>query len=341
MDNCMDKKIFLTGGAGFVGSNILECLMENTTFNVTVYDNLSTVNCEMDNIKDLVNKYRGRIIFVNGDILNKEQLIRSMHNHHIVIHMAAQLEITKAYDNPLYDLNINLIGTINVIEGCKINKINRLINASSACVYGFTNGTASSESDDTNPNWEYGITKLAAEKYIQIASKTFGLNYTSLRFSIVYGKNEWYGRVLTIFVKRAIEGKDLIIFGDGLQTRDYINVIDICSFVLECVNNTNTYNKVYNVSSGNAISVIDLARKINKLFPSINIIYDDVKEGEISQYVHGRQRLAQELRHLNLCNNLAIKDTNWSPKINFDDYLQNYIHWATSNMKNWNKGFKA
>jgi hypothetical protein len=99
-----------------------------------------------------------------------------MKDHDIVIHMAAQLEITSAYKDPLYDLIVNLIGTINIIEGCVVNNIKRLINASSACVYGFTDGNASKETDQTNPNWEYGVSKLAAEKYIQIASNPFGNN---------------------------------------------------------------------------------------------------------------------------------------------------------------------
>ena len=333
--------IFLTGGAGFIGSNILATLLENTKYNVTVYDNLSTVNCGLDNISDLLKKYPHRSSFVCGDILDKEKLVHFMKGHCMVIHMAAQLEITSAYNNPQYDLNINLIGTINVLEGCRKNNIKRLINASSACVYGATNGTSSKETDPTNPNWEYGITKLAAEKYIQIASATDGLKYTSLRFSIVYGQNEWYGRVLTIFVKRALEGKDLVIFGDGKQTRDYINVLDVASFVLECVTNESTHNKVYNVSSGKATSVLDLAKRVQEHFPTSSIVYDTVKEGEVSRLVEGRERLNQELRHLYLDNTRAKIDTNWSPVIDFDEYLPKYISWAKTNAENWAKGFKV
>lgn len=327
------QKIFLTGGAGFIGSNILEQILTDTTHDVTIYDDLSSVNCGLENIQVFLDN--SRVKFIKGDILDKELLIESMCGHDIVIHMAAQLEVTTAYENPLHDLNINLIGTINVIEGCVKHKINRLINASSACIYGFTQGSASKEDDRHNPNWEYGVTKLAAEKYIQIASNTHGIHYTSLRFSIVYGKHEWFGRVLTIFTRRAIEGKDLVIFGDGCQTRDYINVYDAANFVLECLTNKNTYNKTYNVSSGQATSLLQLADKIKTHFPNIGIVFDDVKEGEVSKLVEGRERLNQELRHLYLDNSKAFKETTWRPRVNLDEGISNYIMWAKTNLKNW------
>lgn len=331
-------KIFLTGGAGFIGSNIVKELLNHNFNDITVYDNLSTVNCDIQNIKKYIDK--NNINFINGNILDKQKLIDSSKNHDIIIHMAAQLEITKGYNNSLYDLEVNLIGTINVIDACKVNNIKRLINASSACIYGFTNGEPSNEEDNTNPNWEYGISKLAAEKYIQIAKETHNINYTSLRFSIVYGENEWYGRVLTIFVKNALENKDLIIFGDGLQERDYINVIDVSRFIIECINNKNTFNQAYNISSGKGLKIIDLANKIKKIFPNVNIIYDTVKEGEISKLVPGRERLNQELRYLVLNNSKATNNTNWKPQIDFDNGLLNYIDWVKDNLSKW-KSFKV
>lgn len=332
------KKIFLTGGAGFIGSNIVEQLLENDKYEITVYDNLSTVNCGLDNISKYIEKKQ--IKFISGDILNKNLLMESMKNHDIVIHMAAQLEITRGYNKVNEDLEINLIGTLNIIEGCIKYNIKRLINASSACIYGFTDGTPSKETDQTNPNWEYGISKLAAEKYIQVASAAHDLEYTNLRFSIVYGKNEWYGRVLTIFTKRAFEGKDLIIFGDGMQERDYINVVDVAKFVVECIKNKNTINKNYNVSSGKGIKIKELANIIKNKFDNINILYDDVKEGEISKLVVGRERLNQELKYMILNNTNAISDTNWKPSISFEDGINDYIKWAQTNLGNW-KIFKV
>lgn len=338
----MAKKILITGGAGFIGSNLVKKLLElndisygnkELSLEIIVYDNLATVNCGIDNIKEYI--IQGKIILIKGDILDKDLLIKSMLGVDIVIHLAAQLEVTKSYNDSIYDLNINLIGTINVMNACISCGIKRLINASSACVYGFTSGAPSKETDATNPNWEYGISKLAAEKYLQIASATNELGITSLRFSIVYGKNEWFGRVLTIFTKRALEGKDLVIFGDGMQERDYINVEDVCNFILECITNSNTINKIYNVSSGYSISINKLANKIKAIFPDINIIYEDVPEGSKSNIIEGRERLSQELKYLILDNSKAIMETNWRPQIIFDKGLNEYIKWVKQNVNKW------
>jgi len=319
------QRIFLTGGAGFIGSNIIKCLIDE--YDITVYDNLSTTNGGDINIRN-----EHRIRFIKGDILDTKHLFEAMKNHDIVIHMAAQLEVTLSYDNPISDVTTNLIGTINVIEGCKKNGIKRLINASSACVYGFTDGTPSKETDETNPNWEYGASKLAAEKYIQIASASHGIRTTSLRFSIVYGENEWYGRVLTLFTKRFIQGDPLVIFGNGTQTRDFIHVSDVARFVKECICNPVTHNKCYNVSSGTGLSLNDLSKK----FVDACILYENIKEGDISEHVPGRVRLCQELTHLILDNTKAITETKWSPLVSFDDGLKTYIEWARKNIHLWN-----
>jgi UDP-glucose 4-epimerase len=326
-------KIFITGGAGFIGSNLIKTLLEKQIYKLTIYDNLSTTNCDIENIRKYIDNKD--IHFINGDILNEKLLIESMVDHDIVIHLAAQLEVTVSYNNPIHDLNVNLIGTINVINACVKNKINRLINASSGCVYGFTDGKSSNENDNTNPNWEYGISKLASEKYIQIAHNTHNINYTSLRFSIVYGKNEWYGRVLTIFIKRALENKDIVIFGDGNQIRDYINVTDVCDFIYECIINTNTYNKIYNVSTNNGVTINELAKKIKELFPNINIVYENINEGEVSKLIEGRVRLNQELKYLVLNNSYALNTTNWYPKISFENGLVEYINWIKNNLNYW------
>ena len=111
--------------------------------------------------------------------------------------------------------------------------------------------------------------------------------------------------------------------------------------MLECIKNKNTFNKNYNVSSGKATSIIDLANKIKYYFPNLNIIYDDVKEGEISKLVEGRERLNQELTHLYLDNTKAKNDTNWKPSIDFDEGIKMYIKWAKTNMKNWDLDYKV
>ncbi len=126
----------------------------------------------------------------------------------IVSHQAAQLEITKCLEDPLDDMRTNLVGTINVLEAARRAGVAKVVNASSACIYGqAVDPPTDEDAAPHNPNWSYGASKLAAEKYAQIFSHDYGFPVFSLRYGITYGPREWYGRVLTIFLKRLLEGQ--------------------------------------------------------------------------------------------------------------------------------------
>src|SRR5690606_31912049 len=155
------------------------------------------------------------IQIVEGDILDHEKLKAAMKGHHVVSHQAAQLEITHCVDDPIDDLRSNTIGTLHVFQAAVANGIEKIMNASSACVYGHPLYKPSDETKHpTNPNWAYGASKLAAEKYGQIFCELYKLPIVSFRYAIIYGEREWYGRVLTIFLKRILEGKNPVVFGE-------------------------------------------------------------------------------------------------------------------------------
>ncbi len=200
--------ILVTGGAGFIGSHIVESLVD-VGANVVVYDNLSFGNLE--NLKTVEDKIK----FVKGGILDYSKLKRAMKGADFVSHQAAQLEIFKAALEPARDLEINTIGTLNVLKAARENRVKKIVNASSACVYGQPTSLIQDEAHPENPNWAYGVSKLAAEKYCRIFMNETGIPVVSLRYAIVYGPKEWYRRVLTIFIKRVAEGKHPIIFGAG------------------------------------------------------------------------------------------------------------------------------
>ena len=149
-------------------------------------------------------------------------------------------------------------GTLNVLKAARINKVSKVINASSACVYGQPETDEQTENHPTNPNWEYGISKLAAEKYC-LLSCAQGLPVVSIRYAIVFGEREWYRRVLTIFIKRVITDKDLIIFNKGKYYRDFIYVGDIVRLHNLCITNSRSGGEVFNAGTNIATSVRDLA----------------------------------------------------------------------------------
>ncbi|MCS7228386.1 MAG: SDR family NAD(P)-dependent oxidoreductase, partial [Endomicrobia bacterium] len=151
-------KILVTGGAGFIGSHIVESLIEKG-WEVVVYDNLSSGSLE-----NLSHISSHKLTFIRGDILDYNTLEQAMRGCDYVSHQAAQLEIFLGIEDPERDLYVNTIGTLNVLKAARKNGVKKVINASSACVYGQTK-KATREDDLTEPNWEYGVSKLAAEKY--------------------------------------------------------------------------------------------------------------------------------------------------------------------------------
>jgi UDP-glucose 4-epimerase len=322
------SKILVTGGAGFIGSHIVESLVKGGA-EVSVYDNLSSGS--MDNLGPV-----GKDIeFIKGDILDRGRLAAAMKGKDAVSHQAAQLEIMLCTSNPIKDLEINTIGTLNVIGTACDAGVGRLINASSACVYGQAVSVPEDESHPKNPNWAYGISKLAAEKYCSIAGRAGDIGCTNLRYAIIYGPREWYGRVLTMFIRRVLDGKAPVIFGSGNQLRDFTNVSDVVRFHDICLENDKAIGESYNVSTCVGTSVKELADiVVNASGKGLKPVYEDVKEGEKSQHMPFRVRLPAELEKMVLDNSKAMS-LGWSPKTGLEDGIKDEIAWAADNPSMW------
>ncbi|MBI2821020.1 MAG: NAD-dependent epimerase/dehydratase family protein, partial [Acidobacteria bacterium] len=225
-------KILVTGGAGFIGSHIVEDLVRQGA-RVTVYDDFSSGH--RDNLKAVLPDIR----LIEGDILDFDSLLQAVEGQQVVSHQAAQLEIIRCINNPVHDITVNTVGTVNVLKACVERGVEAVINASSACVYGQAEFVPQSESHPKKPNWPYGVSKLAAEHYAEYYQREHGIPVYSLRYSIVFGSREWYGRVLTVFLKRLLEGKNLVVFGEGDQQRDFIHVRDLARLHTLIVRNMN------------------------------------------------------------------------------------------------------
>lgn len=339
------RKIFITGGLGFIGSNIVKVLLERE-YLVKIYDNFSSGS--IDNLKRLqLHPATESLSIVKGDILNKNKLQKEMRGADFIFHKAAQLEITKAVSDPYFDLKTNTIGTLNILESMRKNKIRNLVNASSACIYGQKNNKEVPTSEDSSmaPNWAYGASKLAAEKYCFIYSTLYGFNIVSTRYSIVYGQNEWYGRVMPIFIKRSMNGDDLLLFDNGKQKRDFVHVDDVVRFNSLAMSfissNQHGFHIPINVSTAIGVTIKELAQSVQKNAKSlygkeVSIRFDSVKEGSRSKLMD-RIRLPSELKNMVLSNTQAKKIFKWSPIVDIQSGLLRQMTWAKTNGNMWKK----
>ncbi|MFN4973373.1 MAG: NAD-dependent epimerase/dehydratase family protein [Bacteroidota bacterium] len=325
-------KIVITGGAGFIGSHITESLVKQG-HEVTVFDNFYTGRKE--NLTEILSDIR----IVEGDIMDVEALKKAFKGADLVSHQAAQLEIFRSTDEPLFDLEVNTIGTLNVLKAAKEEGVSKIVNASSACIYGQVEGTTN-EMHYPRPNWAYGVSKLAAEKYCDVYSDYQQLPVVNLRYGITYGEREWYRRVLTIMCKRVINNQPPVVFGNGEQVRDFIYVKDLVDLHNITLFNEKANGHSYNVGTGVGTSIKDLAQKVieasNK---NLDVLFENTQEGEFSKLVPDKKRNTAELKVMLLDISKAKNELNWQPKTVLVDGLRNEINWATANINRWEKVF--
>jgi UDP-glucose 4-epimerase len=328
--NLEGARIFMTGGAGFIGSHFVRDLLQAGA-RLTVYDNFSSGR------RDSLDGVDGPLEVIRGDILDYAELRDVMRGHDAVSHQAAQLEITRSIDNPVFDLTTNTIGTLNVLQAVAELGIHKVVEASSAGVYGQAVTDLQGEDDPTDPNWEYGVSKLACEKYAAIAcQRDPGLSVTSLRYAIVYGEREWYGRVLTLFLKRALEGKPPVVFGRGDQVRDFVYVGDIAQLHRRCLEVDSPGHLVLNGSTGTGTTVLDLARAVCDVTGlDDGPVFDDVAEGARSSLADGRMRLPSELHAMRMSFQRALDTVGWKPEVTLQDGLRREWDWLVGHPQRW------
>jgi len=258
-------------------------------------------------------------------VLDKSQLLDAMKNSDVIFHLAAELEITKGIDDPTSDLKTNALGTSNVLEVMRKNDLSKLVYASSAGVHGQAQYLPQDENHPLNPQWPYGVSKLAGEKYCAAYYSLYDFQTVSLRYSIVYGPREWYRRVLTMFIERVIEEKPPIVFGNGRQTRDFVHVKDVVNATIQAAKSEKVAGHTFNIGSGIATSINELAEIVIKLSgKEMKPIYKDPKSGEMG-------RKPGELVNLTLDITKAREMSGYKANIGLKEGIKNFIEWARLN----------
>lgn len=301
-------KVLVTGGCGFIGSHTVDRLVEEKN-EVVVIDNLST------GFIDNLNK---EVIFYNADVRDREKIseIFKKHKFDFVFHFAAQINVRRGEEDPIFDVDVNICGLINLLEELKRNPPKKIIFSSTGGVmYGLTNIFPTPETVEPFPICIYGISKLTCEKLLYAYSKNYGIDFVALRYGNVYGPRQNYlseAGVIAIFISRIIEGKECIIFGDGEQTRDFIYIEDVVEANILFMKNN--ISGIFNVGTG-------IETTVNRIFEIIkeNIgrdcrkLYAPPKKGELKRSCISIEKIKSI--------------TGWYPKYKIEEGIKKTINW--------------
>jgi UDPglucose 6-dehydrogenase/UDP-N-acetyl-D-galactosamine dehydrogenase len=272
------KRIVITGGAGFIGSNLAEMLVIDNE--ITIIDDLSTGSLE--NIDDIINKKN--ITFVRGNILDKELLEKTFQGTDIVFHLAAISSVAQSMANPVFTNEVNIGGTLNVLIAAKNNNVRKVVFASSAAVYGNTPEIPTKENMPANIQSPYALTKITGEYYCHIFNKFYGLPTICLRYFNVYGpqqnKNSEYAAVIPSFISNVLNNKPPVIYGNGNQVRDFIFVEDVSQANIVAAESEST--GVFNIGTGGHVTINELANIIMKILGcKLTPIHMDSRAGDV------------------------------------------------------------
>ena len=270
-------RIFITGGAGFIGIHLCKKLLE-LNHDITVYDNFS--NSLQENF---TSKIKQKVTLISGDILDNSKLVTSMKNHDVVIHLAAQISVSESVKNPKLTFDVNVDGTQNVLDACLENNITKIIATSTAAVYQNTSTkTILNETSPVEPLSPYGISKLQMEKKIVDFASIHKIPAIILRLFNVYGIGQSleYAGVITKFKENIQNNSPLIIFGDGSAIRDFVHIDDVVDSIILSISHSKNF--ICNIASGTSTSVSDLAKTIISLsHKDTKILYNPSRSGEI------------------------------------------------------------
>ena len=301
-------KVLVTGGAGFIGSNLVDSLLEKG-FEVSVLDNLSSGK---------ISNLPPGIDIIKGDIRNEEVVKNSLKDVQVLYHLAAQASVAVSMKEPILDATVNTIGTLNLLKYAFDSEIDHFIFSSTGgAIYGEPDNIPPNEASSEDPMSIYGVSKLASEKYIKFYEK-IGLKCSILRFANVYGpRQDPHGEagVISIFLNNIKNNKPLYVFGDGTSSRDYVFVKDVAKVAIEVLQNPTP--EPLNVGSGKETILNDLIKKIEKIVgKKFDVIYTDERKGNVKNIYLDCSQLKRKF--------------GWIPSTSLEDGLMAVWKWINS-----------
>lgn len=275
------ESYLVTGGAGFIGSHLVEALVKEGA-RVRVLDDFSTGKEE--NLKEFIDK----IELIRGDIRDRQLCLKACQGVEVVLHQAALASVPRSVAEPVLAHEVNLTGTLNLLLAAAQTGVRSFVFASSSAVYGDDPLFPKQEGHEGKPLSPYAAQKLASEKYIQVFSQLFGFNAVCLRYFNVFGPRQdphsQYAAVIPIFITRVLQGQPPVIYGDGQQSRDFIHVSNVVRANLLAAAAENFRGEVFNIGSSERVTVNELAELIiKKLNPGLTPVYQAPRPGDIRE----------------------------------------------------------
>lgn len=307
-------KLLITGGAGFIGSHLCEKYV-NAGYNVICLDNFMTGN--LVNIRHLL-KYRN-FKLVNGDIRDVNIVEKTMHDVDVVFHLAAMIHVDRSIVEPRIAYDINVSGTLNILETARMLDVKKIIHTSTSEVYGSAQYVPMDEKHPLDAPHSYGASKIGADRMCKAYIETYGLDIAIMRPFNIFGprqKDSGYGGVISIFAKRVQNNLPPIIYGTGEQSRDYTYIEDIVDAYDLVLNSKKKVKDPVNFGTGKDIKIKDLANLILKYFgkdKELKPVHIDPRPGEVNRLI---------------CDFSKAKEIyGWTPKFDFETGLKKFLNW--------------
>lgn len=304
-------KLLITGGAGFIGSHLCDEYVKKGD-KVLCFDNF--LNGNLMNIRHLLNYQNFKLI--RGDVRDFDILEKIMRDIDVVLNLAAQIHVDRSIIEPKLTYDINVLGTLNVLEIARMYDVKKIIHASTSEVYGSAQYSPIDENHPLNAPHPYGASKIAADRMCYAYIKTYDMNISIMRPFNIYGprqKDTGYGGAISLFTKRVLNNMPPIIYGDGDQTRDYTYVTDIVNAYDNILNYNERLEGPINFGTGYEIKIRDLAKLIIEIIGvDITPVYVEPRPGEVRRLI---------------ADNKKAKEIGWTPEYNLEQGLRAYINW--------------
>jgi len=293
--------VLVTGGSGFIGSHVVDKLL-GEEYTVRVFDKLKP--------------HREEAEWYQGDLQNEKELLEACRDVEAAFHLAAVADVNVALSRPELCLQVNEVGTINLLRAASASEVDRIVLASTSWVYGRAEGVVDEETPIPSPEHLYTKTKIGQEHLLITWQKHYGLPYTILRYGIPYGPRMRSNMAVAIFVRKAMRKEPITIFGDGTQGRCFIYAEDLAEGNVESLKESGK-NNVFNLAGDELVTINQVVANLKQIFGQINLEYKPLRPSDFKGVKVSIER--------------AKKILSWKPKISFEEGLGKYVEYVKSN----------